>query len=503
MVNTSGISFSGLGSGIDTQSIVNQLVALERLPINQLSADRSATQRKIDKLGQFQTLVTTLKDKAKDLSTLNGFLALAINGANEDVAKISAEDNAIQGTHTMDVLRLASVDRWAFDGVLDSTTDLGTVDGQSISFTVGTTNYDISINADESSLGEIASRINDAAGADVAASVINTGTVSSPSYQLVVASKDSGEEGRIFGLTSTLTGLTLDNSPPDANGVATSSSNITVGNNAQARIDGLLIERSSNDFSDVLTGVNLELTGLGTTNFGVEPDREEMRNQIQGFIDAYNDVVDFMNTQNTFTPADGDNGTPTTGELFGDTALSAVKRELSSSLFNIPSSVVMADTEGFSTLSLVGISQGRDGTLTLDATKFDEKISANLEKLADLFVDLDGFERDPNALENTPAYYQDTTADSGLFSTLVRNLGRLMGNLPNGDSEIQLRGIFDLRKQTLEDSVKRITDRIDVKERALEAYRSDLVLRFARLEELMGGLNAQGSALQSILYTNR
>ncbi|MCP5022197.1 MAG: flagellar filament capping protein FliD [bacterium] len=499
MVNGTGISIGGLGSGLDTQAIVAQLVALERIPIQQLEIDRDVTQAKIDTLGQFKNLVNALKDKADELSSLGGFLSLAVTGVDEDVATITAGESALQGSHTLEVMRLSSVDRWAFDGVSDSSTNLATVDGQSVTFTVGTTVYDVTVNADESSLVEIASKINSAAGDDVTASVVNTGTSSSPSYQLVMASTESGEDGRIFDITTTIDGLNIDGSGPDANGEATSANNITVGNNALATIDGLEIERSSNDFSDVIGGVTIDIVGLGASQFGIEPDREAMRTSMDEFISAYNDVITFMNEQNTFTPAASDDDDPDVGVLFGDTSLRSVKQTLTSSLFNIDLTTVVNDVNGFSTLSLVGISQDSDGLLSLDETKFDEKISENLGLLADLFVDTDGFTRDPAAVGNTPEYFEDTTTDSGLMNTLVRNIDRLIGNLDDGDTGVNVQGIFDLRQDTFDAKIKRINDSIASKETALEAYRESMVMRYARLEELMGGLNAQGQALAASL----
>ena len=96
-------------------------------------------------------------------------------------------------------------------------------------------------------------------------------------------------------------------------------------------------------------------------------------------------------------------------------------------------------------------------------------------------------------LRKTPlGYYQDITADSGLLSTLARNLDRLTGSLPNGGGEVQLQGIFDLRKDTLEASVKRMGQRIVDKERALESYRQDLVLRYARPRRTHGRTQRTG-----------
>ena len=208
MVNTSGITFGGLGSGLDTQAIITQLVALERLPIRQIENDRDDVQTKIDRIGQFQTLVDTLRETAEGLSTPRSLLGPGRSRRGRDDRQCHRRScSPCRAAHTIDVQRLASVDRWAFDGVSDPTQDLGLINGQGVSFTVGTTNYDIAVDADESSMTEIAAAINQAAGEAVSASVVNTGTESNPSYQLVMASKESGEDGRLFNLSSTLPGF--------------------------------------------------------------------------------------------------------------------------------------------------------------------------------------------------------------------------------------------------------------------------------------------------------
>ena len=77
MVSTSGISFSGLGSGLDTNAIVSQLVAVERIPINVLRSRKSTEQQRLDLVGQLGDLVKTLKTKADDLSSRSEFYAYA------------------------------------------------------------------------------------------------------------------------------------------------------------------------------------------------------------------------------------------------------------------------------------------------------------------------------------------------------------------------------------------------------------------------------------------
>ena len=147
----------------------------------------------------------------------------------------------------------------------------------------------------------------------------------------------------------------------------------------------------------------------------------------------------------------------------------------------------------------MGIKTDRDGRLEIEEDRFNEKLLEDIDAFADLFVDFDGFTRDPGAVENTPAYYQDTTADSGLMADLDRAIDQLFGNLPDADDTFTLRGIFDLKRDSINEQIERLGDSIESKERRLEQFETDLILRFARLEELMGSLNAQGAALSSAL----
>lgn len=513
MVSNSGISFSGLASGLDTNAIVRQLVAIERLPIQTLQTRRGNEQRKLDLVGQLGDLVKKLQGKADDLSTPEEFFAFAASISDERAATVTTTSLAEQGTHTLDVQRLASTDRWAFDAVASRDDNLSVADGEQISFKLGTTDYTLTLDPDASSLDDIAGQIEDMTGGEVNASVVNTGTESSPSYQLVISSGVSGEEGRLTDLFSNVgqaTGpggeegipLTLDYSGPDASGNATSVNNITVGNDAIAEIDGLTVRRSTNSFSDVIVGVTLDLRSLtedGAATITIDPDRTAVRQRIDSFVNAYNEVVDFINRQNAFTPGDGEDDAGTTGGLlFGDSILSSVKRSIQGALFNVDPNVVANDTEGFSTLSLVGIKQDRDGRLSVDSSTFDEKFAENLPALMDLFADTDGFDNG-DAEPNTPGYYQDTTADGGLMNQLSRAIDQMFGVLDAGDGGVTVEGIFDVRQDAIRASIDRYDDQIERREDRLGRYEETLVLRFARLEELMAGLNAQGTALSNAL----
>jgi flagellar hook-associated protein 2 len=486
------ISFGGLASGLDTNAIIKAMVDVERVPIQLLQARQGTEQAKLDLVGTFKDLVKGLQEKADLLRDADGFYAFTVSSSDESVASFTAAAGAEAGSHTLEVVSLAQADRWAFDGVLDPATDLATADGQSLDFTVNGTAYSIAVTAASSSLSEIASQINDLAGDDVSASVVNVGTEGSPSYQLVLSSDETGEDGRVTGISSSITGLTIDATGPDPSGNAQSASNITVGQNAVAIIDGLTVERSTNEFNGVVPGVDITLQseGSGQSVFTVGADQETVKAQIQEFVDAYNGVVNFINGQNTYSEDDGAGG-----QLFGDNLLRTVRERINSALFNVPTADVMADTEGYSTLSLVGIKQSNDGTLSIDSTIFDAKFSENLDKLADLFVDTDGFDNG-GAAEGTAGYYVDTTTDMGLADKLYRTLDVMFGSLPDGSGG-STDGLFDARTKALQKAIDSMQDSIDRKERYLETFEQSLIARFAELESLMAGLNGQGAALQN------
>ena len=482
------ITFSGLASGLDSRAIIDQLLSLERIPINQIQVQRSEAQSKIDLIGSLSGLVDDLKEKADALATTSSFYEFSATASFDGVADISASSTALAGSHTLEVTQLAVNDRWAADSVADADADLATATGQSLSFTVNGTDYSIDISdTASSSLNDIAADVNSVAGDDVVASVVNTGTDASPTYQLVLASRNSGTDFAITNLSSTIDGLTF-----------SGGNNVTPGQDAQAIIDGLTLTRSDNDFSDVIEGVTIDLLSetAGEITFTIEPDKDAIKQKVDDLIGSYNEVVDFLNQQSEF------NEDQPVGGLFGDRILSTVRSTITNALFDVDIAAVTADTEGYSTLSVIGISQDSDGRLSLDENTFDEKLGANLELLADLFVDTDGFDNG-GAADGTPEAFIDTTADSGLADALSRAIDLMNGDVTAGtDSEgnpISIEGAFDVRTESLNDSIQRFDDQIEAKELRLERLEESLVLRYARLEELLGQLNSQGAALNAAL----
>jgi flagellar capping protein FliD len=175
---------------------------------------------------------------------------------------------------------------------------------------------------------------------------------------------------------------------------------------------------------------------------------------------------------------------------------------------------VFNDSNGFSTLSLVGIGTSRDGTLSIDSALLDAKMDEDLEMFVDLFADTDGFDNG-GADPNTPGFYTDTTADTGLADRLYRTIDHMFGTFDgpedpaNPGEYIVLKGVFDARTEAINGNIERFNKQIESAEWRLEMFEQNLVARFATLEQVMGQLQAQGAALNSALmtlpgnYTNR
>jgi len=475
---TGGIFFSGIGSGLDTASLVSQLVALERIPINQLEDRKETEEDRIKEINKLKGLVTTLQDAAETLSETDKFFAYDVSISSE-VAEVSASGSVEGGSHSIEVTQVATTDRIAFAGVADPDVDLGLADGQTLSFDINGTTHTLTVDAADSSLNEIAAAMNSQLGEHVTASVVNVGTEATPDYQLVVSSENSGADHRLLNVTSTIDGLTT-------------PTTITTGENAIAVIDGLTIERADNDFSDVVDGLSITLLSAdpgSPATISIEPNKEGIKENLKAFTDAYNAVISFVNTQRTFTEGVG------SGLLSGDSILGNVTSEIRSAVLDIDPAIVAADTGGFTTLGLIGIETQSDGTLVMDDVVIDEKLAEDLDAFADLFLDTDGFDNNGAEL-GTSGYHVDTTTDSGIATSLMRAIDRLTDKVYGAPPENQsFPGPFDGRIEAIQSRIDSYETQIERKERRLVDYETFLRKKFTALERVMAQLQAQGAAL--------
>jgi flagellar hook-associated protein 2 len=452
-----GIQFGGLASGLDTDAIIRALVAVRSRPIALLERQREGEKEKITQIGLLEDLVEKLEDKAQELTKLGGFFDYAVEPADPDVVSLNVTGSVTPGAHTVTVNTLASAARYTFETVpAVADPDADQFGAGQITFTYEGTAYTVDVAAG-SSLNDIAAAITAEAGEVVAVSVVNTGPSSSPDHQLVLTGRDTGAEFDLVDLAA-----------EDSIGLGTLTS-LTTASNAEIVVDGLTVQRSSNLFDGVLEGLSITALAEGaSTSFTAEIDVEATRSTLQGFVDAYNEVIEFINDQSSFSEENGPSGV-----LFGDRILRSVSSTLHGALFTPDLQTVLNDPSGYSTLGLVGIDLNDDGTLTIDADQLEEKLAGDPEAFAALFTDL----------------------SSGVLVELDGALDNLLDGVTLSGSGETLDSPFTGRRKALGSIISSIDDQVERLQYNLERYEESLVLRFANLEQVLGGLNSQSAFL--------
>lgn len=177
----SGISFSGLSSGIDTGSIISKLMQLEQIPLQRLQTRQAELNNQQALFGQFRARLQSLSSAASSLNLPGSFNTSSANSSNTATATASATSGASVGSYALAVSQLAQAEKLgsAPQSDINSAMNLAgsfQINGKTVTITAS------------DSLRTIAQRINDA-GANVSAGIIDGG---SGNAYLSLTAKSSG-----------------------------------------------------------------------------------------------------------------------------------------------------------------------------------------------------------------------------------------------------------------------------------------------------------------------
>lgn len=377
------ISSPGIGSGIDVQTIVKQLVSLEKAPLTQLETKANAIKTKISTYGTISNQAAALGDAAFKLASASGWNAVTANSSNPSAIGVKASAGAPVTSLTMQVSQLARAQSTASTAVTTGsavgtgslTIELGRWNGST--FTAGDGDpVTVTIAEGEDSLAEIAARINDA-DAGVSAIVLKD----SSGERLLLRSKETGAENG-FRITAS----DDDGNHTDATGLsrltyagsggASGTTQTQAAQNALSTINGVAVETASNTLSDTLPGLTLQLSQVTTApvEIDVSTDQNAIRSNVQNFISAYNSLNTTLVTTTKY-----DAGTKVAGTLQGDSTAVGLQNALRGVMRS------MTGGSPFSRLSDIGIEIKTGGTMTLDEEKFGAAL-ADLDGLKNLFM---------------------------------------------------------------------------------------------------------------------
>jgi flagellar hook-associated protein 2 len=462
-------TFTGLSSGMDWRSLVDQMMQLERRPADRLQDKITANTKRKDALGQFQTLVQAMKDAAARLSStptstsgsspFESFVVStsgqAANGRNVLVGTAGA--GASSGAYAVKVTALAAAQKWTGAANVPAaqtlpagaTLTLTKTDASASSF------GPITVGADWT-LARLRDEINaknaGSPASGVAASIVN---VSATEQRLVLTSTVPGAANGFTladdGTSGLLATLGLDAAARAANPTLTQGAS-----DAAFSIDGVAMTRTTNTVSDALTGVTLTLAAVGDGTVSVDRQAGAATDALKGFVDAYNKVQAYVQTQ----------GRDPKAALYNDPLLRTVRSSLGRM---VVTSATPASQPGgaagvaddLTALSSLGVSLQKDGTLSFDASKF----TAASSRLADVRALL--------------------TARMDELSTYADALAK------------PLTGQIDQREVGIELQNARMTARIDVIDARLEKRRASLVAQYAKFEASLGSLKALGEQMSA------
>lgn len=462
-MNTGGtISFGGLASGLDTESIVSQLVELKQLRIVRPLTDKIAglKTRQLalspveSTFGSLRTSALSLKDP-----TSAAYNKKSASSSDTDTVSINAitSNSAILGTYNIsNISQLAQPDRVIFDGVANK--DAATFGSGTIEITYEGTTHEIEIEG-SNTLNNIASAIN-SADIGVTAAIINDGDASTP-YRLTLTSDSTGADQDITHNIDSVLSLTED--------TAATTASENEAQDALFEMNGISSSSSSNTVSDVIPGVTFALNEVDTTDtttITIDQDIDSMISEVQKFVNNFNQVRQTL--RSVLLPDTEGN----VGILSSESLLTSAQVRVSdiiSRRFNSLHSVP------YRSLAEIGITTNANGDLEVDTSELQAVLEDDVDNVRLLFQ---GSTLEDGIAESMYDYVNDLTIAGGGFSSL---------------NEVIDQNIADLEEE------------VEHRQELVSGYQLRLQTQFARLEQSLSLLQTQESAISSFqqVYTNR
>lgn len=349
----------GIGSGLDAEALVSQLMSIERKPITVLDTKESGIKAKLSSYGTLRSAIDTLKTAASVLSDANKLSAFKATPADTSIATASASASAAAGSYSINVIRLATAEKQGSTASFSSGSEL--LGAGTLAITVGGTTTNVALSSTSSTLTNVRDAIN-ASNAGVTASVI----VGDSGTKLVLSAKEAGKN---VSVTAT------DDNLGDGGDFTKLSAFSLIGaaaQTAQVEIDGVLVTSNSNTVTSALSGVTLTLAKQGSTTLTVARDASTVKSAVESFVKAYNDLQSQIKTLTQYDPT-----TKTASALTGDSLVRNVQSQLFGTISQLPAGL----TGSFSRLSDLGITLQTGGKLSLDSSKLQKAIDTDFDSV--------------------------------------------------------------------------------------------------------------------------
>ncbi len=457
------ITFGGLSSGMDTAAIVDAIMQAERAPLRRLQKRQKINDERIDAYSDFNDKLKALQESAEKLGDQKGIQSSRVTLGSEDNISVDSSGLATNGEYTIAVKQLSQVQKNVSSGFESATAGVG---AGMITFTVdGVENpFSIEINGDNNTLADVVAAVNkQSEKTGVTASIINDG--SENGYRIIFSGKNAATR---FDIAGTLTGGSND----AVNFGATEKTQSA--QQAVAFIDGIKIVSDSNTLKNAVPGVDITLDkisrvidqnaldsmqGYETTRLGVAPDNEAMKEKINSFVNAYNDIIKYLKKGT-------DDASSMNSYLRTDSTVRNIKRQMQA----IVTSAFGDNSGSMVMLAQAGVETQKDGTLRVDSEKLNNAVTDNYTSFVNMF------------------------AGAGEKDGIMDKFAALMDRYTD-----RVDGLYNGRKKTHDSVAQNIENQITRMESRLEKRKDSLAAQFSAMEEMMALFTAQASFLSSAL----
>lgn len=397
-------------TNLDVGSIVSQLMTVERQPINKLNTKEASYQGQLSAYGSIKGAVSSFQTALQGLNNVSKFQALKATPSETGIFTASAVSTAVAGSYSVEVSSLAKAQSLISAGQTAADTAIGAGGSTTISFDLGTisggnfTAYDsaagtggtyananfassggdiktITIDSSNNTLAGIRDAIN-AAKMGVSATIVNDG--SDTPYRLALTSSSLGVTNSIkIGVSGDSEIASLIAHDP----AGTQALNETVtASNANLKVNGVAVSKTSNSVADVIQGVTLTLgktTAVDTpVTLTVARDTTTLTASLNSFVKAYNDLSGIMKSLSAY-----DATTQRGAILQGDSTV----RTMQNQLRGMMSAAVGDSSSTLRSLSDVGIGFQLDGSLAINQSRLDNAINNHFDEIATLFTGTNGY----------------------------------------------------------------------------------------------------------------
>jgi len=470
------ISAGGLITGIDTSSLIKQLIQLERQPILRMQHRIVALEEQRDSVKELRTQLLSLRSKVQDFRFGIDFNGFDIDTSDDAVATATTSGaNPTSGSFSINVTKLAIAT------IATSSGSIGASINPGVAFVSSGVNHDVtsgtfSINGTEFNFDFTVSSLNDVVGAINGAGIGISATYDGVSDTVTFVNTAPGETSIInFGASSDtsnfldLINVNSDNLGSRTISFANGTSNFlyvlnltgsvqAAGQDSEFSIDGGAVQtRNSNAITDAVGDVTINLKSLGTTTITVARDQSKAIELIREFVDTFNESIKEIAEL-------VDKGR----KLEGDGSIRSIKTFLQTTVFNLVSGL----SGTFDSLLSIGIStgQGFDASavfsLEIDETKLGEAIEENFANIEQLFSN----DSETGIADLLFAFLEDTTKINGFLNDRSRSSG------------------------SIDAQIRSLNERIDAKENWVALKEARLRAQFVRMEQLAANFQSQAAS---------